>query len=380
MLRSLGIKIREICYREVQQLKKAWSVLLVLCLLLTMSGCSLLPAEEETPPPPLLEATESANYKYTVAARGDVIKTLTLNAVYSAAVSEELFFGENGLALYLVHVSLGDLVQAGDVIAELDTSDIVRQLEDLEESITDAQEEIAYRTRQWELSCQEYEIRSAGASDEELAKIAQEKARDEAAYNAACGILEIRISQMEAEMGRLEEQKAGRILVAGITGTVTKLGDTSISYVSSTTKAYVEISDLSNAAFIITDEEASLFQVGMEVSLKRSGDEAVGVVVSADEMGVAYAANKAYIKVVGEAAEFSNGDKYKATVTLANRENVILVQNNGIMSVAGKPGCYVLDENGLIQPTEVEIGVEGDSYTEIISGISEGDRIVTNYV
>ncbi|MFZ5365146.1 MAG: efflux RND transporter periplasmic adaptor subunit [Patescibacteria group bacterium] len=63
-------------------------------------------------------------------------------------------------------------------------------------------------------------------------------------------------------------------------------------------------------------------------------------------------------------------------ITTDKKENVLAVPHRAIISQNGKKIVRVL-KNGNIEEVEVETGLKGDSNTEIVSGLSEGDEVIT---
>ena len=69
-----------------------------------------------------------------------------------------------------------------------------------------------------------------------------------------------------------------------------------------------------------------------------------------------------------------SGDAY---IVLEEKENVLTVPIEAI--VVDDEGSYVeVLDNGKIKKTYVEIGLESEDYSEILSGISEGTVVVTD--
>ena len=106
--------------------KRQLLILIGLVLLTTGAGCSLLPSEEVDAPPPLLSPPEARTITYTVE-RGYFASELgTLGRV--AAVREStLYFRRSGRVRQLL-VEPGDVVEAGQVLARLETGDLEHRL------------------------------------------------------------------------------------------------------------------------------------------------------------------------------------------------------------------------------------------------------------
>lgn len=61
------------------------------------------------------------------------------------------------------------------------------------------------------------------------------------------------------------------------------------------------------------------------------------------------------------------------------KDNVLVVPSSSIQSVGGQKNVRVL-QNGQITNLPVEIGLIGDTETEIVSGLNEGDAVVTSII
>ena len=59
-----------------------------------------------------------------------------------------------------------------------------------------------------------------------------------------------------------------------------------------------------------------------------------------------------------------------------SRKQVLTVSRSALFAADNGYYVYVLDENNVRQVKWVEVGLWGDSRTEIVSGLSEGDYVV----
>ena len=66
-------------------------------------------------------------------------------------------------------------------------------------------------------------------------------------------------------------------------------------------------------------------------------------------------------------------------VELGRKENVLSVPKAAVHRAGDKVYVYVVDEDGYRRYREVQIGLEGDDRTEIISGLSAGEIVAVNY-
>ncbi|MBU0569392.1 efflux RND transporter periplasmic adaptor subunit [Patescibacteria group bacterium] len=68
-----------------------------------------------------------------------------------------------------------------------------------------------------------------------------------------------------------------------------------------------------------------------------------------------------------------------ANIILDSKSDILLVPANAVQSRNGQATVRVR-QNGQVEEIVVEIGLSSDTQTEIISGISEGDEIITNII
>lgn len=68
-----------------------------------------------------------------------------------------------------------------------------------------------------------------------------------------------------------------------------------------------------------------------------------------------------------------------ATISLVTRTrtNVPVIPRNSVISTYGSWIAFIVDEDNIARRRTLELGIENESYIEVLSGISLGDRIVT---
>jgi multidrug efflux system membrane fusion protein len=64
-------------------------------------------------------------------------------------------------------------------------------------------------------------------------------------------------------------------------------------------------------------------------------------------------------------------------ITASEKPDAIVVPTNAVIDVAGKRGVFLAQDDNVAAFREVEIGIESDEKTEIVSGVSAGDRVIT---
>jgi len=227
------------------QSRRTWIGVLLVIAVLATSGCSGVSssASEEPTPTPLPPPEVAERPTYTVQ-RGEVVDKVTFNGRVSPSIEEELYFEANG-RVQNVYVKRNDLVEAGQLLAELDNADLLRQLEQAQIALNTAQSNLdsalekvqsQVTTAQAQLDIQRLQLQKLQGSlavldlDVQLAKakldeaLAGPKAEDiavaqsnveqaknslwaaQSSRDAACGQPSVQCDNAQANVQRLEEQ------------------------------------------------------------------------------------------------------------------------------------------------------------------------------
>lgn len=174
----------------VHPLARFSALLFALVLLTACGGGGARPTPTPFPTPIVPEKPT-----YTVQ-RGTVAKTLEFRGRVSPVTEKELFFKTDGYARD-VHVAQGDIVEAGDLLAELEIGDLESQL---------AQAQVALQTSELRLSQAEQEYADALAEAEINMQKAELQLRQAEQKNADA-LAEARIA---LEKARLAQALGGR--------------------------------------------------------------------------------------------------------------------------------------------------------------------------
>ncbi len=317
--------------------------------LLMMTGCGLLPKEEEEAPPVLAAPVKSEKETYT-AKVGDIADVVSLRGRFAPARAEDLSFKGSG-RVKAVYVRSGDRVEKGQVVAELHNEDAVLGL---------AQAQIRF----------------------ERAKLALEDERNKAQYSRGAAVEgQIRRAELDLELARLDVEKASRQveesrLVAPFSGQVTavaaKVGDQAQPYA-----AVVNLADPTEL-IVEADVDDSALSRGLSVGQKARldfsdlGAPVTGTIV---ELPPASGASPKRIKVKLDepAPRAALGMVGKVNVVLQEKQGVVLLPNAAIRQYSGR--TYVLLKNPR-REVDVVLGIQGDLGTEITKGLQAGDQVI----
>jgi multidrug efflux pump subunit AcrA (membrane-fusion protein) len=371
--------------------QKLRSTILLLCILLlvqALSGCAFLPEEEELPPPPVYKA-DAVTYDQVQIMRGDLQVWEKFSCKYQAAVEEKVAFKLEGLEIVQIYVTLGEEVTAGQLLAELESTEMEERLVAQREKVAELKltaEQLA-DTRSLQREKEELELKwIASRIEQGLAKQSEYDAKarsnqaNEEAYEAKRSYYSSLITIESERLDALLEERELYRIYAGIDGTVRSLG--SADKLSSVTTPFVIISDYSTNRFTCTLREAGLFEVGDTVTITPNDKDMqpIETVVTAIEDLSTEKAVKLELSLqpVVPNTLLKNGDKgailYLAEESLDTLYLPIdLVQINPQFSLV-----YCIDDDGALYTQVVTVGIVTDDYVEIKDGLKEGDYVVDN--
>ncbi|HOX29682.1 MAG TPA: efflux RND transporter periplasmic adaptor subunit [Candidatus Paceibacterota bacterium] len=148
-------------------------------------------------------------------------------------------------------------------------------------------------------------------------------------------------------------------------------------------------------ASIITDSQVANIALNeVDIAKVRNGQKATltfdaiedlsltGKVVEIDTVGTVSAGVVSYgvkIGLDGQNEQVKPGMSVTAAIIIQAKQNVVMVPNTAVKSSSGIGNYVEFMLNGSLTPTRqtVETGLSNDEYTEIISGVNEGDVVVT---
>ena len=355
---------------EVPNLRKKLPCLLLAGLmLLGLSGCFLLPAEEQLPTLPLLDPEEAPEYDYAYVTRGDLVHEETLSCTVVARQEESLSYPVTGETIQTVYVTAGDTVRAGDLIAELAAPEVDRQLQEASRQLATAREELDWARRDLEV-CREAES---------LADQARQYQDQIQTLTDEITVLELRLSELEAqkEAGRLYCSIDGVVTYAKASGSVS-IKNTTVATVASRAQSEY-YTDTAWFASLPLDTEVLLHVDGAEYTARVTGQEDAPESAYRSRNGrEAGEQKRVYLTVTDDRAEEIDPSKRgQFTLVIDSREDVLILPSAAVIYAGDQALVYQLEESsGLMQVHSVTVGLRVGSQIEITGGLAEGDQVI----
>ena len=353
--------------------------ILIATLGLSMTGC----ATEEEGEALVVVSNEEEEYVYTLVdvKRGEVVLSESLTAKYVQTKEQEVSFNEGGKKIEKIYVREGDHVKAGDILAEVSVGNLeedIARLEyeikkkELQKSYLDTHEEFdltsSYHMLVYNSKCEEEDVEKQQERDEDIKesyKNQREDYEDDLEFDRA----ELLKLKNELQSSRLYATMDGMVyrVERDLEGTTSKKGEVIMTVIDGT-----------EGMFAMEEPDyAQYFKDGESVNLEITYSTAKG----------SYEVMPYQVETWGDLQYFSvydgpenDGIEVDTTgtihVVLEQKDNVLYLPNECIYVADGKTYVYVLDDNNMRNICWVEIGLEGDRNTEIISGLQEGDTVV----
>jgi membrane fusion protein, multidrug efflux system len=343
---------------------------LALLVALSLSACGRHAATEEGEAAAVPTITADVG-KVT---RQDLVEALTVRGTITAIPNEDVRIS----ALVPGHVvamrvAEGDAVRAGQVVAEIDPRPLEDQLRQATAAVSQAK--AGLENAKLNLARTQRLFERGIAAGKEV-----EDARNEEATGQAA------LEQAAAALDSAQRQVARTKVTSPIAGHVVKrLVNVGEQVDGTAGQPLLEVANVDRvelAANVPADRLASV-RVGQkaEIGVEGTGDRLVGEVIAvAPAVDPATNAATARIRVANPGRILKVGMFAQARVAIGQRRGALTVPPSAIAKdEAGEAAVYVV-ANGVAQRTPVKVGLETQEAVEIVSGVTEGQAVLTSSV
>lgn len=296
-----------------------------------------------------------------------------------------------GQVVYAVKV--GDQVQQGQTLATVDTAALQQQLASLQGQLAQAQSQ-SYATSVTTTTAasvdsaqlaQARKMREAGMiTQKEYDRIVERSQPQTTTVTTGGGGGGANVAAIEAQIAQVSAQMAASTIVAPIAGTVTAIynedrqmaiADRPFMMIQQTTPMVASLSIPRDAAMKLGTPEA---KNGMKVLLKVAEQELPGELTYVD------ITQPETVPSVLVKATFNNdkglikaGEFYTLVIESNVKAKMLTVPSKAVRENSDGKYVYVLTENNTVDVRVVEVGMTEDDDVAIISGLNEGDKVIT---
>ena len=295
-----------------------------------------------------------------------------------------------GQVVYAVKV--GDQVQQGQTVATVDTSALQQQLASLQGQLAQAQSQ-SYATAVTTTTAasidstqleQAQRMREAGIITQKEYDRILERSQPQTTTVTTGGGGGVNTAAIEAQIAQVSAQMAASTIVAPIAGTVTSIynedrqmaiADRPFMMIQQSTPMVASLSIPRDAAMKLGTAEA---KNGMKVLLKVGDQEIPGELTYVD---ITQPENVPSVLVK---ATFNNekglikaGEFYTLVIESNVKAKMLTVPTKAVRENQDGKYVYVLTENNTVDVRVVEVGITESDDVAIISGLNEGDKVIT---
>ncbi|MGY4675626.1 efflux RND transporter periplasmic adaptor subunit [Ursidibacter arcticus] len=337
----------------------------------------------------LTEAAQYADLKKSVIATGTVRarQRVEVGAQVSGKIEK-------------IYVVLGQQVKAGDVIAEIDSKNQLNSLNTAQAELSSYQAQLKAKKVSYDVANSAYQ-RLASLYDKKSTSLDELNTRKNTLALAEAEIEQIKasIKQAEINVDNAKTNVAYTKIVAPINGTIISIPVSEGQTVNAnqTTPTIVQIADLSKILVKpeISEGDITKVKAGMAVEFSTLSDPDTkyqGVINSVDPAMTTltdnqYAENVSdtqavyyYANIVMDNPEnkLRIGMTTQNTITIESLENVLVVPTMTLKKQQNKVFVKVLTANNQTEQREVTIGLNDDVNTQILSGLSAGEKVISS--
>ena len=291
-------------------------------------------------------------------------------------------------------VKVGDQVQQGQTLATVDTSALQQQLASLQGQLAQAQAQ-SYATSVTTTTAasvdsaqlaQAQKMREAGMiTQKEYDRIVERSQPQTTTVTTGGGGGGANTAAIQAQIAQISAQMAASTIVAPIAGTVTAIynedrqmaiADRPFMMIQQSTPMVASLSIPRDAAMKLGTPDA---KKGIKVLLKVGDQELPGELTYVD---VTQPENVPSVLVK---ATFNNdkglikaGEFYTLIIESDIKAKMLTVPSKAVRENQDGKYVYVLTENNTVDVRVVEVGMTEDDDVAIISGLNEGDKVITS--
>ncbi|MCB0108831.1 MAG: HlyD family efflux transporter periplasmic adaptor subunit [Caldilineaceae bacterium] len=379
---------------------------------MVISGCSLLPANrtqlaaaDAPTPTPIPTPVVPVKPTYKVQ-RGEIVDEITFSGRISPVTEEELFFRATG-RVRAVFVRRNDMVEVGQVLAELEIDGLERELQSAQLQLERAKVLLEQAERDWDYQKEVAQI-NLEKTQTRLANLQGQAAPDAAALTAQ--EFEVRLAQLsldkvideginpllvndvtraEYDVTKLNAEIAEAQIIAPFDGQLLSLSLSPGQAVEAfrPVATVADINDLEVTADLLSNQMEDLAEemTVNVVLVSRPGVELTG---SIRQLPYPYGSGGSATATIedrdkstrftldqsAEEAGFDLGDLVRVTVELERKEDILWVPPQAVRVFDGRRFAVVIDGEAR-RRVDVKVGIETPDRLEIEEGLEEGQVI-----
>lgn len=340
------------------------------------TGCS---KTEEVPIVAVDSEDDVVSFNIIPVSYDDVIKTTKIDCTYVQTKSQEVSFDTTGKYVDKVYVKNGDKVKKGDVLCELSSESLEEAIEELTYKIKKNELQLSYYDTNEQLAVQDAWVSFMSPQNWLSKADVEEQVKGiHESYDRQRLLLNDSLEFDRADLEKKEKELKASRLYATMDGTVYKLKSKLEGSTSKADTVIMTIVDDTNCLFEIKGtENKELFHEGDSIEMKIIYSSASGDYIITPYNIDEWQDSMLFSVVAGpDNAAIEVGVMGTMSILSDSRTNVLSVPRDTVHEAGDKAFVYTLNDDNIREIRYVEVGLSGDEKVEILSGLSEGEKVV----
>ncbi len=341
---------------------------------------------------------DQINYLTQPVSRIDINQTVSATGEISAAQLVTVGSQASG-QIKKLHVKIGQQVKKGDLIAEIDSTTQLNELNTNKAKLDTYQAQLVSAQIKQRTADKKYKREKALWAEDATSKQELEDAEDTlAAANASVAELKSLIKQTQISINTSEADLGYTRIMATMDGTVVSIPVEEGQTVNAnqTTPTIVQLADLSKMQnkMQIAEGDAGKVKAGQALTftILSQPDNARAAVIDTVDPGLTTMSQGSYTTstdttdtaiyyyaralVPNEDGSLHIGMTTENTITINQAKNVLSVPNLAVKTQKGKKVVRVLDDKNQPQQREIKTGLSDGTNTQVLSGVKEGEKVI----
>lgn len=345
-------------------------------LMAMLSGCGSKDAEQE-------QAVSTVPVEVETVAVQDFDKVITLGGLTAAENTVNVIAKVSGMEqIKAVNVKVGDKVQEGQVLAQLDSETAQLNYDNAQLAVNNAENSIAVAQQSYDNAVTNYnnaqelfQIGAMSQTDLDQLKLARDNAQSQL-NSAQIGVANARNTLQSAQLA-LDYAT----VTAPISGTVTMVNANVGSYATASAPMF-EIANVDTLEISagINEQNVSKIKIGQEVLLKINSVSDQWFTGNITEISsVMNSQTKNYpitIAMNNKDDALVAGMYAEIEVIVDHADDVVVIPVEAIVYKEAQPVVYVIQADGTVKEVKLTLGLNDGDFYVVTDGLTAGDQIV----
>ena len=303
-----------------------------------------------------------------------------------------------------INVDVGDHVKEGQVLAVLEVPELAAELSGADAAVRRSEEEIrraqsdVIRAQSAHAAAHSGYARLKQASDARTGLVAQQEIDDsqakdlEAEAQVASAEAQLSAARQQLEVAQANQKQYYALanysrITAPFAGVITaRLADTGAliqggTSASSGAGPVVRLAEVSKLRLVLPVPESAASQIHLGDPVKAhiqalNQDFAGKVSRFSDSLDRQTRTMETEIDFANQDGRLIPGMYAEATLSLAKNANELCVPLEAVARDNNEATVLLVNKNNEIEERKIKLGFEGEAYVQVLSGVSEGDRVV----